>query len=88
MVIIVTVVAIVPTNQQQLSWDNKIQYHCSHNAMSQILHTVTELLVAISSGSESSHQLTQLSNHFAVMTSYSNNFIRDELARLTPILVF
>ena len=87
-VVIITAVAIAPANQQQLSWGNKIQYYCSHNCVPQLLHTVTELLVAISNGSESSYQLTQLNNHFAVMTSYSNNFIRDELARLMLILIF
>ena len=79
-------VAIATTNQQQLSWDNKIQYHSAHNNITPLLDTVTELLVAVSNSSESLHLLSKLINHFAVMTSYSNDFIRDQLIRL--IVVF
>ena len=88
MSLLLYMVAIAPTNQQQLSWDNKIQYHCVHNNIPQLLDTVTELLVAISNGSESFHLLSQLINHFTIMTSYSNDFIRDQLTRLVLIVVF
>ena len=80
-------VAIAPTNQQQLSWENKIQYYCAHNNIPQLLDTITKLLVAISNGSESFHLLSQLINHFTTMTSYSNDFIRDQLTRLVLIVV-
>ena len=81
-------VTIAPTNQQQLSWENKIQYYCAHNNIPQLLDTVIELLAAISNGSESFHLLLQLRNHFTTITSYSNDFIRDQLARLILIVVF
>lgn len=79
--LLLLIISIAPTNQQQLSWDNKIQYYSSHNCVPQLLDTITQLLVAISNGSESSHQLSQLADHFALMTSYSNDFIRDQLIR-------
>lgn len=85
---LVFVVAIAATNQQQLSWDNKIQYYSCHNSVPHLLDTVTQLLVAISNGSESSHHLSQLIKHFTMMTSYSNDFIRDKLTRLILTVVF
>lgn len=77
------IVTIATANQEQLSWDNKIQYYSSHNFLPQLLDTVTELVVAISNGSESTHRLSELVNHFKTVTSYSNDLIRDQLTRLT-----
>lgn len=56
--------------------------------MSCLLDTITELLVAISNGSESSCLLTQLINHLTTMTAHSNDALRDQLARLLLLLLY
>jgi len=49
---------------------------------------VTDLLVVIERNSEQVEMLSQLTNNLVSMTTYSSDFIRDHLARLTEIRMY